>query len=299
MPLPDLNLLIPLHALLTEGNVARAAARLHLSPSATSRALARLREVTGDPLLVRAGRGLVPTPRALALREEVQALLESAQRVLRPESAIDLTRLDRVFTLRASDGFVESFGPALLERAAAEAPLVRLRFLPKPEKDTTPLRTGAVDLEIGVVTEETGPELRTQALFQDRMVGAVRAGHPLLAAPVTAERFAAGDHVLMSRRGVSQGLTDTALAALGLQRRVVVTAGGFSEVLALARSSDLIATVPDRFTRALRDGMVSFPLPFPMPGLTISLLWHPRLDADPGHHWLRDCVRSLCTAQPG
>ncbi|GAB3125097.1 LysR family transcriptional regulator [Novispirillum itersonii] len=299
MPLPDLNLLIPLHALLTEGNVARAAARLHLSPSATSRALARLREVTGDPLLVRAGRGLVPTPRALALREEVQALLESAQRVLRPESAIDLTRLDRVFTLRASDGFVESFGPALLERAAAEAPLVRLRFLPKPEKDTTPLRTGAVDLEIGVVTEETGPELRTQALFQDRMVGAVRAGHPLLAAPVTAERFAAGDHVLMSRRGVSQGLTDTALAALGLRRRVVVTAGGFSEVLALARSSDLIATVPDRFTRALRDGMVSFPLPFPMPGLTISLLWHPRLDADPGHRWLRDCVRSLCTAQPG
>lgn len=295
MPLPDLNLLIPLHALLTEGSVARAAARLHLSPSATSRALARLREVTGDPLLVRAGRGLVPTPRALALREEVQALLESAARVLRPDAAVDLTRLDRVFTLRASDGFVESFGPALLARTAAEAPLVRLRFLPKPEKDTTPLRTGAVDLEIGVVTEETGPELRTQALFHDRMVGAVRAGHPLLDAAVTAERFAAGDHVLMSRRGVSQGLTDTALAALGLQRRVVVTAGGFSEVLALARRSDLIATVPEHFTRALRDGMVSFALPFPMPGLTISLLWHPRLEADPGHRWLRDCVRSLCT----
>lgn len=295
MPLPDLNLLIPLHALLTEGSVARAAARLHLSPSATSRALARLREVTGDPLLVRAGRGLVPTPRALALREEVQVLLESAARVLRPDAAVDLTRLDRVFTLRASDGFVETFGPALLARAAAEAPLVRLRFLPKPEKDTTPLRTGAVDLEIGVVTEETGPELRTQALFHDRMVGAVRAGHPLLDAPVTAERFAAGDHVLMSRRGVSQGLTDTALAALGLQRRVVVTAGGFSEVLALARRSDLIATVPEHFTRALRDGMVSFALPFPMPGLTISLLWHPRLEADPGHRWLRDCVRGLCT----
>lgn len=295
MPPPDLNLLIPLHALLTEGSVARAAARLHLSPSATSRALARLREVTGDPLLVRAGRGLVPTPRALALREEVQALLESAARVLRPDVAVDLTRLDRVFTLRASDGFVESFGPALLARAAAEAPLVHLRFLPKPEKDTTPLRTGAVDLEIGVVTAETGPELRTQALFHDRMVGAVRAGHPLLDALVTAERFAAGDHVLMSRRGVNQGLTDTALAALGLQRRVVVTAGGFSEVLALARRSDLIATVPEHFTRALRDGMVSFALPFPMPELTISLLWHPRLEADPGHRWLRDCVRSLCT----
>lgn len=296
MPLPDLNLLIPLNALLTEGSVARAAARLHLSPSAMSRALARLREVTGDPLLVRAGRGLVPTPRALALRDQVQTLLETAEQVLRPETTLDLTRLERTFTLRASDGFVETFGPALLARVSTEAPLVRLRFLPKPQKDTTPLRTGAVDLEIGVVTEETGPELRTQALFQDRMVGAVRPGHPLLDSPVTAERFAAGDHVLMSRRGVSQGLTDTALAALGLRRRVVVTVGGFSETLALARRSDLIATVPDRFTAALRDGMITFPLPFPMPGLTLSLLWHPRLEADPAHRWLRGCVRALCMA---
>lgn len=296
MALPDLNLLIPLNALLAEGSVAQAAARLHLSPSAMSRALARLRDVTGDPLLVRAGRGLVPTPRAIALRDQVQGLLDAAEGILRPETTLDLSRFSHTFTLRASDGFVESFGPALLARVAAEAPMVRLRFLPKPDKDTTPLRTGAVDLEIGVVTGETGPELRTLALFHDRMIGAVRPDHPLLDGPITAERYAAADHVLMSRRGVSQGLADDALAPLGLRRRVIVTVGGFSEALALARHSPLIATVPDRFTIALRDGLVSFPLPMPMPGLTLSLLWHPRLEADPGHRWLRECVRRLCTA---
>ena len=179
MSTPDLNLLVTLDVLLREGSVARAAQRLRLSPSAMSRALARLREMTGDPLLVRAGRGLVPTPRALELRERVGQLVQDGEAVLRPAEKLDLKRLVRTFTLRNRDGFVENFGPDLIARVGEQAPGVRLRFVPKPDKDSTPLRDGSVDLETGVVGKAMGPELRAQALFRDRFVGVVRMGHPL------------------------------------------------------------------------------------------------------------------------
>ena len=151
MATPDFNLLVTLDVLLAEGSVARAAQRLRLSPSAMSRALARLRKTTGDPLLVRAGRGLVPTPRALALRERVGRLVQDGAAVLRPAELLDLRQLTRTFTLRTREGFVENFGPDLIARVGAEAPGVRLRFVDKPDKDSTPLRDGSVDLETGVV----------------------------------------------------------------------------------------------------------------------------------------------------
>lgn len=297
MPRPDLNLLVTLDVLLTEGSVARAARRLRLSPSAMSRALARLRETTGDPLLVRAGRGLVPTPRALELRERVGPLVQDAEAVLRPVEALDLQKLVRTFTLRTGEGFAENFGPSLLARVAADAPGVRLRFVPKPDKDSTPLRDGTVDLETGVVGNATGPEVRAQGLFRDRFVGVVRQGHPLSQGEVTPARYAAGRHVLVSRRGRDRGPIDDALVSFGLEREIATFVGGFSTALALARVSDLIASVPERHTGNLRTGMYSFPLPVPMPEVTVSLLWHPRLDADPAHRWLRGCVRDVCDAQ--
>ena len=177
MSSPDLNLLATLDVLLAEGSVARAAQRLRLSPSAMSRALARLRDTTGDPLLVRAGRGLVPTPRALELRDRVSQLVRDAEAVLRPAEALNLQRLVRIFTLRTHDGFVENFGPDLIARIGTQAPGVRLRFVQKPNKDSTPLRDGTVDLETGIVGKTTGPEVRAQALFRDRLIGV---GTPIL-----------------------------------------------------------------------------------------------------------------------
>src|SRR5471032_3645002 len=174
MSTPDLNLLVTLDVLLAEGSVARAARRLHLSPSAMSRALARLRETTGDPLLVRAGRGLVPTPRALELRERVSQLVQDAEAVLRPVEQLNPKLLVRTFTIRTSDGFVETFGPDLLARVSEEAPGVRLLFVQKPNKDSTPLRDGSVDMETGVVGKSMAPEVRAQALFRDRFIGVVR-----------------------------------------------------------------------------------------------------------------------------
>lgn len=297
MPDPDLNLLLTLDAVLMEGSVARAARRLRLSPSAMSRALARLRTATGDPLLVRAGRGLVPTPRALELRERVGKVLQEAQAVLRPAEMLDPKRISRTFTLRTREGFAESFGPALIVRIGAEAPGVRLHFVQKPDKESASLRDGSVDLETGVVGPVTGPEIRAQALFRDRFVGVVRAGHPLARGKVTPSRFAKCGHVVVSRRGPGVGPIDEALKALGLERRIVTLVGSFATALALAKASDLVASVPERHTGILRHGMHTFPLPVTTPEFTLSLLWHPRLDADPAHRWLRECIRDACAGK--
>ena len=298
MPAPDFNLLITLDAVLTEGSVARAARRLHLSPSAMSRALARLRETTGDPLLVRAGRGLVPTPRALELRERVSQLVQDAGAILRPAEMINLGQLVRTFTLRTREGFVENFGAELIARVAGEAPGVRLRFVLKPDKESTSLRDGTVDLETGVVAQTTSPEVRTHRLFRDRFVGVVRNGHPLSEGAMTPSRYASGRHISVSRQGLGRGPIDEALTALGLEREIVTIVGSFSAALALARVSDLIASVPERHTGNLRAGMHSFALPVRTPEITVSLLWHPRLDADPAHRWLRALVIDTVEAGP-
>lgn len=299
MTRPDLNLLVALDVLLEEGSVATAARRLRLSPSAMSRTLARLREATGDPLLVRAGRGLVPTPRATELSGRVGRVVEDAEAVLRPVEELDLSRLDRTFTIRTREGFVETFGVALLDGVARQAPRVRLRFVQKLDKGSGPLREAAVDMETGVVGKNTGPEVRAQALFRDRLIAVVRDGHQLTRGRVTPARFASSRHVAVSRREAARGPVDAGLEELGLVRDIAVIVTSFSTALALARSSDLVATVPERHTAALRAGLHAFPLPFPTPPISISLLWHPRFDADPAHRWLRGLVREVVAARGG
>ena len=235
-------------------------------------------------------------PMSLPSASGTMPLVEEAQAVLRPAEAPDLRQLVRVFTLRTSEGFVENFVPARIIRIAREAPGVRLRFVQKLDREGAPLRDGPVDLETGVVAETTGPEVRVQALFHDRFVGVVRLEHPLCDGEVTPTRYAAGRHISVSRRGLDKGPIDEALAPLGLEREIATIVGGFATALALARASDLIASVPERHTGNLRAGMHSFPLPLMTPEITVSLLWHPRLDADPAHRWLRGCVRDVCAA---
>ncbi|WP_377705014.1 LysR family transcriptional regulator [Pseudoduganella sp. UC29_71] len=290
----DFNLLVTLDVLLSEGSVARAARRLRLSPSAMSRALARLRETTGDPLLVRAGRGLVPTPRALELRERVSQLVQDAESVLRPAERLELAGLQRTFTIRAREGFIDNFGAELVARVAAEAPGVRLCFVDKLDKESTALRDGTVDLETGVVGKATGPEVRTRALFRDRFVGVVRAGHALVEGTVTVARYAEGGHIAVSRQGLERGAIDEALMQAGHERKVATVVGSFAAALALARASDLIASVPERQTGKLRDGLHTFALPLAAPQVTVAMLWHPRMDADPAHRWLRSLVHAIC-----
>jgi len=295
MSKPDLNLLGTLGVLLAEGSVALAAKRLRLSASAMSRSLARLREATGDPLLVRAGRRMVPTPRALELRATVGRLVQDAHAVLRLNGELNLKRLVRTFTLRTSEGFVENFGPDLLARVGQEAPGVRLCFVQKLDKDSGPLREGTVDLETGVIGRTTGPELRAHALFYDRFIGVVRNGHPLSRRAPTRASYTTGRHIGVSRQGIDNGPIDDALEPFGLKRNIVTIVGGFSTALALARGSDLIANVPERHTGILRTGMHSFTLPVSVPEIRVALLWHPRMDADPAHRWLRAIVIESCS----
>lgn len=297
----DLNLIPALDALLSEGSVTGAARRLGLSSSAMSRTLARLRSTTKDPLLVRAGRGLVPTPRAVALRDRVHALAREAREVLSPQDErLDLATLERTFTIRANEGFVELFSAPLVSAVIEAAPHARLHFTPKPAKEAGPLREGEVDLEIGVLGA-FAPEVRTRLLFRDRFLGAARTGHPLLSAPVTPERYASVLHVVASRRGRFTGPVDDILQTLGLQRKVVAVVPGFPDALRIARNSDLIALVPRSCLAdtEFRQGLTGFDLPVATPEIAVSALWHPRMDADPAHRWLRETVHAICQSTLG
>jgi len=194
----DLNLLPALDALLTEGSVTGAARRLGLSASAMSRTLARLRSVTGDPLLVRAGGGLVATPRAIAMREQVREVARDARTLLSPQATeVDLAALERTFVVRGNEGFVALLAPSLVSAVVRAAPRVQLRFVSRPVKDALSLREGRVDLEIGVLGN-SAPEVRIRSIFRDRFVGVARTGHPLLASPVTPATYADCQHVVQS-----------------------------------------------------------------------------------------------------
>jgi DNA-binding transcriptional LysR family regulator len=297
----DLNLLTALEVLLSEGTVAGAARKLGLSSSAMSRTLARLRAATGDELLVRAGRGLVPTPHAKELRERVQNLSQEVRAVLRPApDALDMRTVEQTFTIRTNDGFVEAFAARLVSAVSAAAPGVRLRFAAKADKDVRALREGHVDLEIGVLGV-TGPEVRVQTLFRDRFIGVVREGHPLLR-NVTPERYAACGHVVASRQIRPTGPVDEALAALGLARTVVAVVPGFRAALSVARASDLVALLTASFLDTAwkdggRSGVQSFTLPVSTPPIVVSQMWHPRRDADPVHRWFRGVVHRICQEQ--
>lgn len=299
MPDPDFNLLAALDALLAEGSVAGAAKVLGLSDSAMSRTLLRLRAATGDPLLVRAGRRLVATPHAIALSERVRTITGEVRSVLRPAAReLDLASLERTFTIRANEGFVEAFAARLVGALTEAAPGVRLRFAPKPDKGVQSLRDGLIDLEIGVLGD-TGPEIMIQSLFQDRFVGVVRQGHSLASGDVTASRYAACGHVVASRRGLMRGPVDDALEALGLQRRVVVVVPSFPAALAVSATSNLVGLVTSSFVRAEQAGMNGTPmhcfaLPVRTDAITVSQMWHPRANADPPHQWLREVVLSVC-----
>jgi DNA-binding transcriptional LysR family regulator len=253
-------------------------------------------------LLVRAGRGLVPTPRAAELRDQVHLLTRDVRTVLSPHAGhLDVASLERTFTIRAGEGFVELFCTPLVAAVTEVAPHVRLRFAPKPDKDALPLRDGHVDLEIGVLGA-SAPEVRTRLVSRDVFIGAARIGHPLLEGPITPERYAACRHVVASRNGKFTGPVDDALEALGLRREIVAVVPGFPDAMRIARNTDLVALVPRSGLAGRADAdstgptLVGFDLPVRTPPIAISAMWHPRMDADPAHRWLRDTVVAVCQA---
>jgi DNA-binding transcriptional LysR family regulator len=291
----DIGLLTALDALLSEGSVTGAAARMNRCVSAMSRTLSRLRHAVGDPILVRAGARLVPTPRAEHLKSRVRDLIEEANSIFAPDR-LDLNLLRRTFVIRANDAFIGAFAIDLLSRIHVEAPGARLCFTAEGEEDVSALRDGRIDLDIGV-QGPIGPEVKTQALFQEHFVGIVNKRHDLCKGRVTAKRFAAFSHIIASRRGIAQGPVDHALARLGCSRQVAMIVPSHTSVLDVVSKSDLVGTVPATLAeRAVREqrAIQMFKLPFETKGLAIGQAWHPRLDGDPAHRWLRSRIRDVC-----
>ena len=290
----DLNLLKAFGVLVTERSVAKAAKRLNLSESAMSRTLSRVRDAFGDPVLIRAGRSLVPTPHALSLLPRVLDMLDMAQDVLTPAGLVDPASLTQTFTIRCNEGFAAEFGAKLLDIVTTAAPGVHLRFSMQAEKNATALREDRADIEVGVLGD-SGPEIRVQTLLRDRFVGVVAVCHPLANhEPVSIDAYTRYPHVSVSRRGRRDGPIDASLNTLGAKRHVAVTVSSFPVALALAQGGSIVANVPFRQTASGRIGMHTFELPVQPEPVVVSMMWHPKVDKDPAHRWLRDCLLRAC-----
>jgi DNA-binding transcriptional LysR family regulator len=306
-PAIDANLAIALDALLTEQSVTRAALRLHTSPAAMSRTLARLRRILQDPLLVRAGQSMVPTPRAQAVRDEAAAVVRSLSSLLSPGTVVEPATLRGTFTLQAADLVGAAMASGLLHLARREAPGISLRFRPEELEAGTALRDGRIDLEIGSI-DHVDPETQVEELLTLRMMAAVRPGHSLTQQPLTPALLAAADHVAVSRRGRFTGPLDTALAEHDLRRRVAVVLPSHLAAMALAARSDVVCLVPAALSGESASlltadgvalGLCLLDIPLSLPPLTIGMAWHPRQSADGAHRWLRDAVRRTFRAPAG
>ncbi|WP_086819649.1 LysR family transcriptional regulator [Allokutzneria sp. NRRL B-24872] len=290
----DLNLLLALDALLEEGSVTGAAARLHVSAPAMSRTLGRIRRATGDQILVRTGRTMTATPRALELRETVHDLVQRAQEVLAPRTDVDPATLERTFILKWHDALAAAAGPALLRAVRSAAPGVRLRFLAEASGDVHDPRRGDVDLEAHSGTPATS-EMRHEVVGHDRLVLAVRPEHPLCQGELTLADYAAAEHITVSRRGRLRDPIDDAVEAQGLRRTVVAAAPTNAAALRFVREHDLVVAVPELTSRPLLEdfGLRVRPLPLSMPAIPIHLAWHQRYANDPAHTWLRGLAREV------
>lgn len=284
----DLNLLPVLHAVLETRSIKASAPRLGLSPSAVSHALARLRELLDDALLVRSGRSMQLTPRAERLRPRVQRLVDDLAQALRREQDLEPATLSRAFAIAGTD-FVELvlFEP-LGRRLARLAPRVDLYGQPVWGDVTEQVREGRCDALVGVFGE-VPDDIHTADLVHSNFVCLMRAGHPALKGRLTLRRYAALEHVLVAPRGQPRGVVDDVLEAQGLRRRVARTVSSFAVAPYLVASSDYVLTISEfiasHFAPAL--GLVMRKPPVVLEGFAIRMAWHRRFDEDPAHRWLR------------
>lgn len=280
----DLNHVRALHHLLEEAHVARAARRLGITPAAASNALLRLRRDFADPLLLREGRTFVRTALAEELRGPARDVMAAAGRLLEAAVPFVPATYDGLFVVTAADRVAEVLAHPLDRALADLAPRARLhlRTLSGPPGP-------ASDEDRGLyVVPDIAHGLLAEPLFTERYAVVIRAGHPLLEGPWTVERYAAADHLLVAPRGDSvRGAVDTALAPLGLTRRVSRVVSSFRIAVALAETSDRIVTLPSSFVVSTAGTYVVRPPPLPLPPIRMQVAWHPRQQGDPRYEWLR------------
>ncbi len=283
-----MNLIVVLRALLRTRNVTQAGRQVGLSPSATSHALGRLRSLLDDPLLVRSGRQLVLTPRALALGDPVTQALEALESALVPQSKLEPLVLERSFRVETTDHVQFVLLRALDALLRKESPRVNVYLQSLQPQTFTRLREGAIDLAVSVY-DEVDPDLDREALFEDRLVAVVRRGHPALRKRMTLARFAGFDHLLVAPNGSPSGLVDRLLAEHGLRRRVARTSSTFLDIAFLVAETDYVVSLPETVARPLLDRLrlVTLAMPLPLPAFTHSMIWHRRHTSDAAHAWFR------------
>lgn len=295
----DANLLVVLDALLREVSVTRAARRVGLSQSAMSHALARLRDHLGDPLLVRAGRVMVLTPRAEALAPRVHRVVGEMETIFAADAPFSPAELDRAFRVNTTDHVQFLLVPALDTRLGREAPGVDLYIGSITRGTFDELRAGSIDAAIGVFAD-VPPDVAQEALFEDRFVCVVRADHPVVKRKLTLEQYASLPHLLVAPRGEPRGLIDDLLATHGLGRRVARAVPHFLVAPFLAASSDYVLTLSERLATQMAE---TLPLrllepPLDIAPYTLTLVWHQRNDGDAAHAWLRRCIAEVAAALP-
>jgi DNA-binding transcriptional LysR family regulator len=289
----DLNLILALDALLEERSVTRAAQRVGITQSAMSHALARLRAVTGDALLVRSASGMVATARAEELGPPIRRALETVATALQPPQAFDPKTAERRIRIGTGDYGEIVLLPRVVERMAKEAPRVDLRVVFQGDNPGGMLRSGDVDLLLSpVFAADVGPGMYARKLFDESFVCVVRRGHPLASKKLTLARYVAASHALISPRGKEGSQTDDALARMGLSRRVAVTVPHFLVAPHIVAQSDLILTlaarVADTLAAPLGLEILKPPSELRLDGFTMSAVWHERTHADPAQRWARE-----------
>ncbi len=289
METADFGLLVGLDALLQEGSVTGAARRMGLSTPAMSHALARIRTRLGDPLLVRSGRGMVLTPRALALRLPVNEVVTAARRTLERERPFVASELARTFIVHATDYVLAILGSTVDRILRNEAPEVCLRFVPNTPDDPTLLRDQGSDLAVGIYGD-LPQEMRSRQLLTDRFVCVVRRAHPVTRTRFTLEQYVGLSHIQVAPRGKPGGYIDDVLHERGVARKVVRAVPYFMTALQLAAETDYALTMSERLAKRFAGPLALSLLEAPMKlrPYALSLVWHPRVDSDPGHRFLRD-----------
>lgn len=292
----DLNLLVALQALLAERHVTRAAARVGLTQPAMSHALARLRGVLDDPLLVRTRDGLVLTPRAEELRPPLDRVLAEVQTLFAPAARFEPATARRTFRVVSSDYVELALMPAVLARVWKEAPGIDVHLTSSPAALES-LEDDRVDLAIVPPVGETRSGFYVQRILSERFVCVVRTDHPSVKRRLGLAQFLALPHALVAPRGEAGGIVDDALAKLGEARRVAVRVPHFLVAPFLVERSDLVLTLAERVARSLAPSVklrvVAPPKELDLPGFTIALYWHARHHADPAQAWFRALVADV------
>ncbi|XBS71890.1 LysR family transcriptional regulator [Acerihabitans sp. KWT182] len=290
----DFNLLKALDALLDERNVTRAANRLSVTQPAMSGMLTRLRDAFGDPLFVRAQRGIVPTDRALELRLPVKRLMSEIGSLLQPPTFDPMTA-DQTFTLAATDYAQRTIAVPFLTTLKQRAPRIRVSLIGVEHTVMQGhLERGEIDLAL-LTPEMTPPDLHARRLFDERYVCVVREGHPIARGDrLTMKQFCDLDHALVSYSGNPfHGVTDDALEKLGKHRQVSLSVQCFLVLPEILMASDMIAVLPSRLVKGMA-GLRVFEPPFVIEGFTKVAAWHERTHRDVAHRWLRELLFEVC-----